>query len=273
MFKRTGDMVEIGGTVRIEPGPRKVVAKATEELLGNDMTADHYFAGERVVGQDADGNDLTHLGIDALAVPIVVGKDMTYLDWVAFQKDADAGHDKVFYLYQLSKPTKAEKEARESDAPFFREIAVFENEEEAISKGLELKPDAEVGMAYLNDNTLDNGLAALKAAATHVYICTADSATYTAATSTNALGNKNFGAGAVFPAAIAAGAPSGRKITTAAITDGTVTATGTAAFYSIVTAGSSRLEVSQSLSASQGVTSGNTFTLTAADIRLPNLGG
>ena len=128
-------------------------------------------------------------------------------------------------------------------------------------------------MAYFNDNTLDNGLAALKAAATHVYIDSADSATYTAASSTNALGNKNFGAGAVYPAAIAGGSPSGRQIVSAAVTDGSVTASGTASHNTVVTSGSSRLELSQSLSASQGVTSGNQFTLTAQTVRLPNLGG
>lgn len=128
-------------------------------------------------------------------------------------------------------------------------------------------------MPFLNDNTLDNGLAALKAAASHVYLNSAEPATYTAATSTNALGNKNFGAGSVYPAAIAAGSPSGRKLTTAAVADGSVTATGTATHYSVVSSASSRLEVATSLSASQGVTSGNTFTLTAADVRLPNMGG
>jgi hypothetical protein len=128
-------------------------------------------------------------------------------------------------------------------------------------------------MAFFNDNTLDNGLAALKAAADKIFICSADSATYTAATSTNALGNKNFGAGAVYPAAIAAGSPSGRQLVSAAVTDGSVTATGTASHNSVVTSGSSRLELSQALSASQGVTSGNIFTLTAQTVRLPNLGG
>jgi hypothetical protein len=127
-------------------------------------------------------------------------------------------------------------------------------------------------MPFLNDNTLDNGLAALKAAATHVYLNSAEPATYTAATSTNALGNKSFGAGAVYPAAIAAGAPSGRQVVSAAVTDGSVTATGTATHSSVVTSGSSRLEVAQALSASQGVTSGNIFTLTAQTVRLPNLG-
>lgn len=126
---------------------------------------------------------------------------------------------------------------------------------------------------FLNDNTLDNGLAALKAAADKTFICNAEPATYTAATSTFALGNKNFGAGAVFPAAIAAGTPSGRKLTRAAITDGTVTATGTASHIADVTTASTRLETATSLSATQSVTSGNTFSLAAADVRLPNTGG
>lgn len=128
-------------------------------------------------------------------------------------------------------------------------------------------------MPFLNDNTLDNGLAALKAAASHVYICSAEPATYTAATSTNALGSKAFGAGAVFPGAIAAGAPSGRKLTTAPVTDGSVTANGTASHIAITTNASTRLEFANALTASQVVTSGNTFTLTALDIRLPNFGG
>lgn len=128
-------------------------------------------------------------------------------------------------------------------------------------------------MAYLNDNTLDNGLSALKSAATHIYICSAEPATYTAATSTNALGNKNFGAGNVFPGAIAAGSPSGRKLATAAVTDGSVTATGTASHYAVVTSGSSRLEVANSLTSSQAVTNGNTWTMASVDVRLANVGG
>lgn len=128
-------------------------------------------------------------------------------------------------------------------------------------------------MTYINDNTLDNGLAALKAAATHIYICSTEPTNYTEATSTYALGNKSFGAGAVYPAAIAAGSPSGRKVVSAAVTDGSVTATGTANSNAVVTSGSTRLEVAKLLSATQSVTSGNAFTLTAQDVRLPNVGG
>lgn len=128
-------------------------------------------------------------------------------------------------------------------------------------------------MPFLNDNTLDNGLAALKAAADRIYICSAEPATYTAATSTLALGNKTLSAGNVFPNAIAAGSPSGRKLDSVAVTDGTVTATGSATHDAIVSSGSSRLETAQALASSQSVTSGNTFTKTSQSVRLPNLGG
>lgn len=128
-------------------------------------------------------------------------------------------------------------------------------------------------MPFINDNVLDSGLSYAKTNATHIYVCSAEPATFTAATSTNALGNKNFGTGAVFPAAIAAGSPSGRKITTAAVTDGSITGTGTASHWAITFATSSILIAASSLSASQAVTTGNTFTLGAFDIRLPGTGG
>ena len=128
--------------------------------------------------------------------------------------------------------------------------------------------------AYLNDTVLDSGLTYLKTNADKIYInYTQQATTYTEATSTYACGNKNFGAGAVFPAAIAAGSPSGRKVTTAAVTDGSVTASQTAGWWSIVYSGGTALLAANTLSSSQAVTSGNTFTLAAFDIRLPNIGG
>lgn len=128
-------------------------------------------------------------------------------------------------------------------------------------------------MPFLNDNTLDNGLAALKAAADRIFINSSEPATYTAASSTSKLGTKSFSAGNVFPNAIAAGSPSGRKLTSAAITDGVVDAGGLASHYSVCTTGSTRLEVANSLSASQQVYIGNTWSLAAFDVRLPNTGG
>lgn len=123
-------------------------------------------------------------------------------------------------------------------------------------------------MPTVGDRVLDLGLNVLDTEATHLYITSAEATTFTQASSTNALGNKNFGAGAV-TGSPAAGSPNGRKVTTAAITDGSVTATGTASHWAITDNANSRLLATGTLSATQAVTSGNTFTLGAFDIRLP----
>lgn len=123
--------------------------------------------------------------------------------------------------------------------------------------------------SVVGDYVLDNGLAALDTLASHIYICSQDPTSYTEAVSTYALGNKNFGAGAAVGAP-AAGSPNGRKVTTVAITDGNVTGSGTAAKWAIVDATNSRLLANGALASSQAVTAGNTFSLGAFDIRLPN---
>jgi hypothetical protein len=125
-------------------------------------------------------------------------------------------------------------------------------------------------MPTVGDYVLDNGLAALKSGSTDVNINTAEPSTYTAATSgATFLGKKTFGAGNVFPAAIAAGSPNGRKVTTAAVTDGAISTGGSAGAVSVTDNTNSRLHVTTTLSAAQTVTSGNPFTLNAFDVRLP----
>ena len=119
--------------------------------------------------------------------------------------------------------------------------------------------------ARVADSVIDNGLSSLKSAARYIYINSTEPTTYTEASSTYKLGTKDLGAGSVFPAAIAAGT-NGRKVTTAAVTDGTVDANGTAAYWSITDA--SALLANGSLSASQAVTSGNTWSLAAFDITI-----
>lgn len=124
-------------------------------------------------------------------------------------------------------------------------------------------------MPAVGDRVLDLGLNVIDTEATHIYInYTSEPTTYTEATSTKACGNKNFGVGAV-TGAPAAGTPNGRKVTTNAITDGSVTATQTAGWWSITDNTNTRLLASGTLAATQAVTSGNTFTLAAFDVRLP----
>lgn len=120
-------------------------------------------------------------------------------------------------------------------------------------------------MPVLNDNVMDDGLNALIAGATRLDICDTEPATYTAATSTNSLGNKT-GLTLTGPAD---GSPNGRAATIPQITDGNVTATGTAGYYAL-TDNAAVLWAAQALSATQAVTSGNTFTLASFAIRFPD---
>ena len=115
------------------------------------------------------------------------------------------------------------------------------------------------------DRILDEGLSVLDTEANRLDICSSEPTTYSAATSGASLGNKT----GLSIGAPAARSPSGRRVTVAAITDGAVTGTGTATHYAITDTANSRLLATGSLSASQSVTSGNTFTLAAFDIGIP----
>lgn len=123
-------------------------------------------------------------------------------------------------------------------------------------------------MPFIADRVYDNGLTVLDTEANAIHICSLEPTTFTQATSTNTLGNASGGS---FPGigAPAAGSPNGRQVTVSAVTAGTVTATGTATHYAIVDTVNSRLLATGALTASQAVTSGNTFTLTSFTVRIP----
>ncbi len=115
----------------------------------------------------------------------------------------------------------------------------------------------------IHSDVYDNGLVTLTNATSKVlHICSSQPATF-ANVATYTLGNK------ASPTVSSPGArtPSGRKVTISAITDGSATATGTAAYWALVDG--TRLLATAALSASQAVTSGNTFSLDAIDIGIP----
>lgn len=116
-------------------------------------------------------------------------------------------------------------------------------------------------MAFIADAAFDAALA-IVIDSSHLYICSQEPTTYAAATSTYDLGSK------ATPTIGAAGdrTPNGRKVTVSAITDGSVTDSGTATHWALVKATGSLLRATGALSAPQSVTSGNTFTLAAFDI-------
>lgn len=124
-------------------------------------------------------------------------------------------------------------------------------------------------MPAVQSRVLDLGLNVLDTEASHIYLCSQEPTTYTEASSTYALANNNFGAGAVFGAP-AAGSPNGRKVTSAAVVSGSVTATGTAANWASTDNANSRLLAAGNLAATQVVSTGNTWQMAAFDIRLPS---
>jgi hypothetical protein len=121
-------------------------------------------------------------------------------------------------------------------------------------------------MALLADRVLDNGLSALTSEVNKLTICSAEPSTYAEGNATYALGYKT----APTVSAPAAGSPSGRAVTISAITDGVVSASGTAAYWSLLDTSNSRLLAAGALSASQSVTIGHTFTLAAFTIGIPD---
>lgn len=119
-------------------------------------------------------------------------------------------------------------------------------------------------MPHIADAILDNLSSIASATARRIDICqTAEPTTYTEATSTNSVGNKT----GLAMTAISNGAVDGRRVQTPAITDGSVTATATAGWWALTDA-TSVLHAAGALSASQSVTSGNTFTLDAISITI-----
>ena len=120
-------------------------------------------------------------------------------------------------------------------------------------------------MAFLANAVFDSGLSYITSNGSRIDITSTEATTYAEATSTLTLGNST---------SLSVGSPAdrsggGREVTAASITDGSVTGTGTAAFYAI-TDGSSVLIATGALTASQAVTSGNSFTLSSFTVGIPD---
>lgn len=121
-------------------------------------------------------------------------------------------------------------------------------------------------MASLNNRVFDNGLTVLDTEANKLLITSQEATTYAEGNSTYALGNST----SLSVAAPADRNGGGREVTAAAISDGLVTGNGTATHYAIVDTVNSRLLATGSLTASQVVSSGNTFSLGSFTIGIPD---
>ena len=121
-------------------------------------------------------------------------------------------------------------------------------------------------MASLNNKVFDDGLNTLTTDTDQINICSAEPTTYAQATSTYSLGAETSPSVAS-PTDKSGG---GREVIVAAISGASVTGTGTATHYALVDTTTSTLLAAGSLSASQAVTSGDTFSLTSFAIGIPD---
>jgi hypothetical protein len=125
-------------------------------------------------------------------------------------------------------------------------------------------------MSFLHSRVLDFGLAILDTESDRIDICSQEPATYTEASSTFSRGNKDHGAAGSAFGPPADRSPSGRKVSSTAVTDGSVTSTGNVSHWAASDVGNTRLLAASSLSASQAVTAGNSWSLPSFDIGIPN---
>jgi hypothetical protein len=120
-------------------------------------------------------------------------------------------------------------------------------------------------VASVENAVIDSGLTYVNTNSAFIYICSTEPTTYASASTTALLGTKSWGAGAAF------GAPAAnvnaRQVASVAITDGTITTTGTASWWAVAT--TAALVAHGTLSASQVVTNGNLFTLASFLIKVP----
>ena len=121
-------------------------------------------------------------------------------------------------------------------------------------------------MALVGDLVFDSGLDFLDTDGDRLDITSEEAVDYTGATTTYTLGNKTS------PTISAPGdrGGGGREVTISAITDGSVTGDGTASHWAISDVSSTALLAAGALSSSQGVSNGNTFTLTSFTIGIPD---
>lgn len=121
-------------------------------------------------------------------------------------------------------------------------------------------------MAALHDDVFDSGLSVLNANVENLHILSADPGLTWSNIATYSLGSK--AAPTVSTPADRTGG--GREVSVSAISDGSVSADGTATHFALTDDSATKILASGPLAASQAVTNGNAFTLTSFTIGIPD---
>ncbi len=127
---REGNILRIGDTIRIEPSPVLITAKATEEILSNEVTAAHYQASRPATDDEiADPAVATPDGlrtfVDVFGKPIVLGDDMQYWDHLGFARgDADSTCWMIYAYGPMTAAQRKERGVTEADRKRMTDDAV-----------------------------------------------------------------------------------------------------------------------------------------------------
>ena len=118
-------------------------------------------------------------------------------------------------------------------------------------------------MASVSDYVLDGAMLRV-AESNRLHLCSAEPTSYAEATASVSLGFAPISIGAPV-----AHVPSGRKIVVPPILNGTVTATGSGAFWALVDTANSRLAWTGAMQDPLAVNVGELFTTPAFDVYIP----
>jgi hypothetical protein len=121
--------------------------------------------------------------------------------------------------------------------------------------------------AQVEPIVLDFGLAGLRAAVTHLTLCAAEPTSYAMAVAAP-LGYQSFGAGQAFGAPATSSATL-RAVSSVPVTAGTITTTGTAAWWAAIDETNSALYAHGGMNTPLAVTAGLTFALSSFNISVP----
>jgi hypothetical protein len=121
-------------------------------------------------------------------------------------------------------------------------------------------------MAYLHTDVYDDGLNQITTLTETLYLLNADPELTWATVVSAAIGHRVAPSISIPVDRVSGG---GREVIVAAITDGTVSATGTATHWAVTDDSATKVLASGLLDNSQLLTDGNTFTLNAISIGIP----
>lgn len=126
--RKTDDMIELEGGVRIERHPVRRSAVATKELLSDTATASHYYAGKRKVKVNAVPQD--KVGRDAKGKPIELGKAFDYIDWKS--------PDRNWTVYALEEVEETDKDGETVVVPRYLPKGTHDAEDKALSQAVDI---------------------------------------------------------------------------------------------------------------------------------------